>query len=450
MTASVGSGSDHARLIRGIIGSLRGLVAPELHSAFAIETLRQIESCLALLVAEEADQTTSDPPAQAELTARVRELFEKNRTQEAASQIADLATALSRVARAHEDVVSDSSVWRGNATDAVTSLGTEALTEYLRRHAGHQTRVDRLVDIPGGRSKATYRLEVTDSELPPQCVLRIDRGEQFLGTRAADEFDVLQLVCQRGGIPAPRPLLAESDATQLGGTFIIVDLVAGKKAGEFFPEAEPFTADRRRVGEQLASVLARLHTTPLDGVTRLRKIAAARPSDYIAEMQGLLEGCSALGLDLPEVQAARHFLMAHRDDAYGPMVFAHGDIGLQNLLLSGDDIVGLLDWELSGIFPVGIDLGGARHLIEWMMPWSDFLEVYRHEGGPANQFTLQHIEFHAVLHGLRAVVASQTARRLFITGQSGDFVLAHAGFELALRARMMLAATVHRALQSSS
>lgn len=61
--------------------------------------------------------------------------------------------------------------------------------------------------------------------------------------------------------------------------------------------------------------------------------------------------------DQPDMQDVRD-MIATQDQSWPPPVFTHGDLSPFNILLRGDRIISLIDWEFSGWYP----LIGSTHL----------------------------------------------------------------------------------------
>ena len=152
------------------------------------------------------------------------------------------------------------------------SLTPEQLSRYLRDKlpASPDVVVIAMSVVPGGRSKETILVSLTGtSELPPEVILRRDRPVGILQTRAIDEFGVLEAVSAHGGVPVPRPYFAdELDEAMGGGTLVVMERVAGAKAGEYFPDIAAPIEHRRTLGEQFAVALAHLHQLPLEDADR--------------------------------------------------------------------------------------------------------------------------------------------------------------------------------------
>jgi hypothetical protein len=53
----------------------------------------------------------------------------------------------------------------------------------------------------------------------------------------------------------------------------------------------------------------------------------------------------------PEHQADVSALISGQDKLWGAPVFTHGDLSSLNVLASGDEVVGIVDWETAGWYP---------------------------------------------------------------------------------------------------
>jgi len=62
--------------------------------------------------------------------------------------------------------------------------------------------------------------------------------------------------------------------------------------------------------------------------------------------------------DLQEIKA----MVIKQDGPWPPPVFTHGDLNWPNILVRGDDVVGIIDWEFSGWYP---------HYWEYTSSWTN-------------------------------------------------------------------------------
>lgn len=166
-------------------------------------------------------------------------------------------------------------------------------------------------------------------------VLRVGRDPAPLRTEVA----ALRLA-QRSGVATPRLVAADLDGDP---PVVLVERLAGSSA---IPVDRPAARLRR-----LGAVAAALHAIPLVPGRALprreRPIAgedfaglrrAARPNPLLTEAEEAID---------------------HRP-VPGEEVFVHGDLWQGNTVWTGDQLVGLIDWDCAGAGPAGVDIGSLR------------------------------------------------------------------------------------------
>lgn len=341
----------------------------------------------------------------------------------------------------------------GSPAPSSVSVTDDQLTVYLRERYPDLADLDAEVRtvIPGGRSKETVILDITggEAELPAHVVLRKDKVGGLVESRAADEYTLLQVLDEIAGIPSPSPLLVEPDEDRLGGTFMLVALLPGKKMGEFFPDMYELPSHRTELATQIAAILARIHSVDLDV---LADTSLSPSTDIEAEVRDVIEeeygrrGAISDGPPSIEIELAHEWLLANIDAAIDQPALVHGDFGFSNLLADGERLTGVLDWELAAIRAPASDLGQVKHMIEKLMPWSTFTEIYRANGGLESACVPRAVDFYAVLTGLRATVACMLAGYIFRTGLTNDYVIANAGYDAVLRGNHLLGGALNHVL----
>jgi aminoglycoside phosphotransferase (APT) family kinase protein len=63
-----------------------------------------------------------------------------------------------------------------------------------------------------------------------------------------------------------------------------------------------------------------------------------------------------------------------------PRALVHGDYGLNNLLIEGDRVTGILDWEHAHIGNPAYDLGYFHPMAAALASWPSFLDAYANTG----------------------------------------------------------------------
>ncbi len=244
--------------------------------------------------------------------------------------------------------------------------------------------------VPGGRSKETILVSLAGTtEIPAAVIVRKDRPVGVLQTRAAEEFAVLEAVHAHGGIPVPRPFFADEGDDDLGpGTLLVMERVSGSKAGEYFPDLAAPSEHRRALGRQLATALAHLHAVPLEalGKTSLDVEAEVTAATITAAVEGMSSRIGELsGPPIAAVPLARQWLLDHLDDVVPPgrLCLLQGDVGLHNMLVEGDEITALVDWEAAIVGPPARELAAAWPAATALTGWPEFVEAYVEAGGPS-------------------------------------------------------------------
>jgi len=467
---------DRARYLRQLRATVSTTFLPELTSVSAVDAAGLVDRILAeLIIEEEWAETLSgefgaefeallaDPPDTT--TPMTPERFGELRLQ-AADVVARAAASDDAAARElcrrlvdverrfleRVDELRRALLAERLEADAVTSPSESSvsrvqLTDYLRRRfpASPDLAVTALEVVPGGRSKETILVSLAGTrELPAEIIVRKDRPVGVLQTRAAEEFAVLEAVHAHGGIPVPRPFFADGPDDQLGaGTLLVMQRVSGSKAGEYFPDLAAPTEHRRALGRQLAIALAHLHTVPLEdlGKTSLDVDAKVTAATVTAAVEGMAARIAELsGPPIAAVPLARHWLLHHLDDVVpaGRLCLLQGDVGLHNMLVDGDRMTALVDWEAATVGPPARELAAAWQAATALTGWREFVDAYVEAGGPSEATDDPAVTYYRVYFALGACMSSRTGGHLFRTGAKRDLVTAHSGLDAHFRAQRNL------------
>ncbi len=473
---------DRALHLRQLRATVTGTFLPELTSATAVDAAGLVDRILAELIVEEECADALSQQFGAEFEALMRgprtDTVTPERFGELRRQAAEVVAE-----RAASDVVADRELCRRLVgverrflervdelrravldehpdADAATSstecsLSREQLTDYLRRTlpASPELMVTTMEVIPGGRSKETILVSLTGTtELPAEIIVRKDRPVGILQTRAADEFAILQAVYAHGGVPVPQPFFADELDDELGaGTLLVMERVSGHRAGEYFPDLAAPTEHRHALGEQLAAALAHLHGVPLEtlGGSSLDVNAAVTEATVTAAVEGMCARIGELrGPPIAAVPLARQWLLDHVTDVVpsGPLHLLQGDVGLHNMLVDGDRVTALVDWEAATVGPPARELAAARPAATALMEWGEFVDAYRAAGGPPEATNERAVAYYRVFFALGACMSSRTGGHFFRTGAKRDLLTAHSGLDAHFRAQRNLARALEDAL----
>jgi aminoglycoside phosphotransferase (APT) family kinase protein len=263
----------------------------------------------------------------------------------------------------------------------VRTMTLETCTNYFRERfqRDRDLAVTKLEIVPGGRSKQTAFLNIDNATcLPARIVMRQDAGVSFINTTVKDEFPWVKYLFKLG-LPVAEPLLLETERTALGSAFMLCAHVPGEIGGSYFG----FTEGAQGWIRHLAQLMAELHAVNLG---TLASALGWGHQDYHAKMRATLryyrEQWIRCALEpSPLIEYAFAWLEAEYERDLGEPALVHGDIGPHNILIHRDKIVALLDWEFVHVGSPGEDLGYRRSIIESVIPWREFMRLYRDAGG---------------------------------------------------------------------
>jgi aminoglycoside phosphotransferase (APT) family kinase protein len=313
----------------------------------------------------------------------------------------------------------------------------ESLQAYLRHKfpawANLEVRAVRL--LPGGFSKRTVLIDIRDDRNGAQSlVMRVEQPPRFGfwdGDQVENEFLVLQMV-HEAGLPVPEPLWLETDTRHVGQKFLVSRRAPGSNVGSAVgASAAPSPAIIRDAIRQLV----RIHQTRLDPAdARLQASHLARWAQYrtmhaynVAWIEHWLH-CIRIKNLRPSPLSVRmmEWLRANVPVCEEAPALLHGDFGLHNILVEGDNVSAVLDWEYLGfgdpaedIALLWISLGGA-------MSKDAIMAIYRECGGRAiSEYRLRYFD---VLYSMKFMVPAENAARLFEDSDEASIGLCRYGF----------------------
>jgi aminoglycoside phosphotransferase (APT) family kinase protein len=190
------------------------------------------------------------------------------------------------------------------------------------------------------------------------------------------------------GLAVPSVLVADPTGERLGSAGMVMTRVAGETIARKILRDDAYAAARPRLAWQCGEFLGRLHRLPVgavDGLADEDALTAYRGTyDMVEETSATFE-------------LAFRWLEARRPAATGRTI-VHGDFRLGNLVVDGDGLAAVLDWELVHRGDPVEDLGwlctrawrfGAEPPVGGFGPRDELLAAYAEAGGtPVSPDTL--------------------------------------------------------------
>ena len=245
---------------------------------------------------------------------------------------------------------------QGDQGDERALEGNAALERWLADCLGTvRARVARARLLSGGAIQQNWVLDVETGEGDRTCVLRRDAPATIAASRGrAEEFAILE-AAWRAGVSVPRPLGLCDDPAPLGGPFSLAAFVDGTAYGPKVVRDTSLGGDREALGRRLGRELGRLHAIRPDG--RLEAVLGEPPSDPCrAALARLRAWLDAMGMVRPGLEWALRWAERHAPPPVVP-VLTHQDFRTGNLMLDGEGLVAILDWEFAALDDPMADIG---------------------------------------------------------------------------------------------
>lgn len=289
-----------------------------------------------------------------------------------------------------------------------------ALAAWLARH---DEPADVVVEgrATGGLSQETWFVTLARGADRREAVLRLPTaasGERVLATQVA----ALRSVA-RSPVPAPELLHASGGDDGLDGRpFLLMSRVPGRVPVGWHVVDQP---GRGVLAARAVDVLADLHALPVETTA-----FAGHPPHPLMHLDGLVRATERLG-DVPTpMSAALRWLDRRRPATEDAPVLVHGDFRMGNLVVDGDHVVGVLDWELAAPGDRLVDLAWCFVPV-FEDPGVDedpMIERYEERVGVA--VDRRAYAWHRVQALVRLAYYSLAGTRAFDTGASDDLRLA--------------------------
>jgi aminoglycoside phosphotransferase (APT) family kinase protein len=261
------------------------------------------------------------------------------------------------------------------------SYDEQALLGFIRKAFPEETElgIEKSGFISGGTSKFTILITLKNTKsLPTEIVLRGDAGGTFGGASVTYEYRLLKTVYEHGAC-VPKPLALEETGKVFGSPFMLVERRNGASIGHMqsLPK-QPNPA----LCEDIAAKLAALHRIPADAFGNWISGADMPSSQKV--LAWIDEGQrNWLPLETPSTVFSTAFEWlrrnAHINDR-APRTLVHGDYGLNNLLVEGNQVTAILDWEFAHMANPAYDLGYFKCMAEPLSSWEHFLASYEKAG----------------------------------------------------------------------
>lgn len=198
-----------------------------------------------------------------------------------------------------------------------------------------------------GEMNEVYDLQLEGSR---SVIVRISREEhpRFLAEKWAIEQSI------KVGVPAPEVLLVDDLSDNIDAKSICIEeKLPGVPLDNLLESPLASKAWKKEITRKAGVILAKIHSVQTDGfglINENGKGSYLTWKNYIFEQvknkTGIIEAAKRINLDPQYIEQAANLLSAHQEiyqevDSH----LLHGDYGPKHLLISGDEITGVIDFE---------------------------------------------------------------------------------------------------------
>jgi aminoglycoside phosphotransferase (APT) family kinase protein len=221
----------------------------------------------------------------------------------------------------------------------------ERVENFLRGVRDDAVRVAAMAPLAGGACQDMHRVELATSRGTERLVLRSDARLPLpasLGRR--EEYAVVE-AARGAGVPTPAVRYLTEGLVRTGAWAYFMDWAEGEAIGRRVVRAPELADARRRLPEELAQALARVHTiTPrTHPALSLRQAVGGPVHGGLAFVRGMLD---TLREPHPALEYAFRWLGEHPPpDAETCLL--HGDFRTGNFLVTRNGLSAVLDWEFA-------------------------------------------------------------------------------------------------------
>lgn len=199
------------------------------------------------------------------------------------------------------------------------------------------------------------------------------------------EAHAMQFVAHHTSIPVPEVYYA---FVHKGNSYIVMRHIKGQMAAYLWRRRSE--ESKARILEQLRGMVAELRSIPVPDGAGVGNIEGGPLYDcrlpsklYWGPFASVREFHSALvnGLDLDVESCMPNFpdlpeLFEFHRKSGEELVLTHGDLSSLNIMVRGDDVVGIIDWETAGWFPPYWEYSCARYVNFRNEFWADYVDRF--------------------------------------------------------------------------
>jgi aminoglycoside phosphotransferase (APT) family kinase protein len=299
----------------------------------------------------------------------------------------------------------------------------ERLEAWAADELGHSgARVEDLRRTSAGFSRENWNFDLVDGAQRRPLIARRDPVGSVLDTDRSVETAILRAL-EATDVPAPRVVWSDADGERLGRPTLVMERATGD-CDWFVLNGERALDVRLDLAHQLCDRLADIHLVDWRAVGLGDVLEDPGPGTRAAHRAIDHWEAELRRVELepqPELEVVLAWLRAHAPTAPATTL-VHADFKPGNVLLTGDEVTLVLDWETAHLGDPQEDLGwvtnpvrAGEHRIEGAWTPTDLLDRWSARTGLAYEPVA--VRWWNVLANLKLCVIVLTGTRAFVEGR---------------------------------
>ncbi|MBS1269504.1 MAG: putative aminoglycoside phosphotransferase [Gammaproteobacteria bacterium] len=238
-------------------------------------------------------------------------------------------------------------------------LELDGLTDFIKQGTESKRISLTYNRIDGGAIQQNYALDIEIHDGPwrgfREWVLRTDSPSGLQMSHSREKEFLLLTAAFEAGLTVPKPLWLCTDSTAIGRPFYVMAKVPGTADGRRLVQTNWTKAQRRAIVEVLGGELARLHAIDPENAG-LSFLQSRRASSSIERIDRYRTYLDELSDPQPVLEWGLRWLELNAPSRE-ETALCHGDFRTGNIMIAGDRVSGILDWEFAGYSNPVEDLG---------------------------------------------------------------------------------------------
>ncbi|ROW08669.1 hypothetical protein VPNG_06463 [Cytospora leucostoma] len=199
------------------------------------------------------------------------------------------------------------------------------------------------------------------------------------------EANAMRFVAQHTSIPVP---MVHCAFEEKGQTYILMERIEGDTLAQVWGQRSD--ESKARILRQLKGIveqLRRISAPPSIGVAnvdggpifdhRLPRKSSWGPFATIQDFhRELRSGIDAGDIEDDASSPGVKDMASFHEQAWQAPVFTHGDLSALNILVRGDEVVGIIDWETAGWYPPYWEYTSAKHTNPRNLWWQEEVDKF--------------------------------------------------------------------------